>query len=531
MSSAYLEQKAQFQKNYLSTATTGRGGKQEEVRTSPLFSLAVKHIVDPVCDDKNSRPSCKKADTPSTTIPGVSSNQAAPVLPQYGLLGFHIGDSSTIGHNEPIMMNVNAPNSVFICGSQGSGKSYTLSALLENCLLNDKTVGELSQPVAGVVFHYDVDSSESIAEVANLCSRGIEVNVLVSHSNERALREAYGRVGSTKTRKPKIRPLLLRSSDLSIDCMNRLMAFGEKVGPVPLYMEVVQRILRQMAIKGQEVFDYKHFRLLLDGEELTRDQTGPMNLRFSLLESFMHPTDLPILSGVWRPPAPPSKKKNKSQENLFDLKPGTLTIIDLSDTFIDSSTVCILFEICLGLIKSHGPPAGLVVALDEAHKFLSSSSSSAAASSFTERLLTTIREQRHNATRVIIATQEPSIDARLLDLCSVSIVHRFSSPAWFAAMREHLGGASRMIVGRKKGGDADGEEEEQEGLFEKILDLDVGESLVFCPQAFVRVEEVGQGTEVRKLGARAMKMKTRARLGVDGGVSLLASRAKTGLNV
>lgn len=75
------------------------------------------------------------------------------------------------------------------------------------------------------------------------------------------------------------------------------------------------------------------------------------------------------------------------------------------------------------------------------------------------------------------------------------------------------------------------EEEEQEALFEKILDLDVGESLVFCPQAFAKVEEGSQGREVRKLGARAMKMKTRARLGVDGGVSLLASRVETGLNV
>lgn len=52
----------------------------------------------------------------------------------------------------------------------------------------------------------------------------------------------------------------------------------------------------------------------------------------------------------------------------FDLKPGSLTIIDLSDTFVDSSTVCLLFDMCLGLAKEQRPEAGLVIGLDEAHK-------------------------------------------------------------------------------------------------------------------------------------------------------------------
>ena len=47
---------------------------------------------------------------------------------------------------EPIMQNVHTPNSAFICGSQGSGKSYTLSCILENCLLPDRATGRLEQP-------------------------------------------------------------------------------------------------------------------------------------------------------------------------------------------------------------------------------------------------------------------------------------------------------------------------------------------------------------------------------------------------
>lgn len=99
--------------------------------------------------------------------------------------------SSEIQHSEtdtnefpdPIMINVHAPNSCFICGSQGSGESYTVTCLLEKILIPDDRFGRLQQPVAGLVFHYDSDSSGTIAETIYLASRGVTVKVLVSSSN------------------------------------------------------------------------------------------------------------------------------------------------------------------------------------------------------------------------------------------------------------------------------------------------------------------------------------------------------------
>lgn len=69
----------------------------------------------------------------------------------------------------------------------------------------------------------------------------------------------------------------------------------------------------------------------------------------------------------------------------------------------------------------------------------------------------------------------------------------------------------------------DGEEERD--LFGEIVELDVGESLVFCPAAFVKMiaDEDGENRKAGKLGANAMKMKTRKRMGNDGGMSVLAS--------
>ncbi|EME49627.1 hypothetical protein DOTSEDRAFT_164177 [Dothistroma septosporum NZE10] len=489
MSPTYEAEKARYQE-YTSTAATGRQGKQEEVRTSPLFSLAVKHTP---TDIKNE--DLPKRTNQRTIKIEMADEQRSLVLPQYALLGHHVGEDNTIGDNEPILLNVNAPSSAFICGSQGSGKSYTLASMLENVLLPTDILGKVSQPVAGVVFHYAVDSASSIAEATYLCSRGIKVNVVVSPSNAAALTGAYRSID--KAGKLTVKPLLLHSSDLSIERMHKLMAIAEKEGPMPLYMEVVQRILREMAMKN--TFSYYNFKAKLTQEKLTKDQTGPMNLRLGLLESFMAPQDTCALRN--------QTHATRKKKTLFDLSPGSLTIIDLSDTFIDSSTVCTLFDICLGIIKEQRPPSGLALCIDEAHKYMNKS---AAADAFTERLLTTIREQRHNAARVIIATQEPTISERLLDLCSISIVHRFTSPAWFIAIKDHLSGASKLVTSA----------EEQHAMFERIVDLDVGESLVFSPSSFVGREN-GQ---VRKLGAVAMKMMSRKRLGEDGGMSVLASR-------
>nr|POF04476.1 hypothetical protein CFP56_55957 [Quercus suber] len=468
MTSAYEKQKLRYQRMFLGQVG-GRSGREEEIRTTPLFSLDVKHRVDQLF------------------------RHAPNVLPQYGLLGFHIGDDETdsIGDKEPVMLNVNAPNSAFICGSQGSGKSYTLSTILESCLLSNPAAGNLVAPVAGVVFHFDTDSGATVAEAANLCSRGIPVRVLASKSNFKALESKYmsipGASGPAGSEGIKVHKLELRPMDLSVERMHKLMAFSEKSGSVPLYMDVIQRILREQALSGK--FDYYAFRRAVASEGFSRDQMGPMNLRFGLLDSFMID--------------PTSRKRTQP---LFDLEPGTLTIIDLSDPFLDAATVCVLFDICLSLVKENRPRCGLVVALDEAHKYMDES---AAATNFTDRLLRTIREQRHNATRVIIATQEPTISEKLLDLCSISIVHRFTSPAWFHAIKDHLGGASGMTVTAAEQGE----------MFQRIVDLQVGESLVFSPAAYLCCD--GE-TGVKKLGAKAMKMQTRKRDGVDGGKSELA---------
>lgn len=505
--------------SFLNRDATGRSGEEESLRTTPLFSLAVKHAIDKSFEEPRAETfyaseavsdeavgSADGSEDGGSTIvdhpePHCSGRTLpTPILPQYGLLGFHVGKHEQISHHEPIMLNVHAPNSAFICGSQGSGKSYTLNCLLENCLLVRACTSRLRQPLAGLVFHYDIDSSGTVAETASLCSRGIKVTVLVSNSNFEAAQRNY-RAATNNTENLTVEKFLLPPSELSIERMHKLMAFSERSDAVPLYMEVIQRILRQMAISGQgRGFNYGEFLQLLDQAGLSTDQQRPMRLRLDLLHSFMR----------W----PPSKMdlKRKTTKKLLDLQPGSLTIVDLSDPFLDTATVCTLFDICLSVAKEKRPGCGMVVALDEAHKYMDQSP---AATNFTDRLLTTIREQRHIGTRVIISTQEPTISEKLLDLCSISIVHHFKSPAWFQSIRSHLGGASGLVNSDK----------EQATLFEQIVTLPVGESRVFAPGAFVALSADGQP---KRLGTGVLQMRTRSRLGIDAGVSLLAGGSDGG---
>ena len=175
------------------------------------------------------------------------------LLPQYGLLAGALQNSSSPEANQDtgsdqhmrfdprIFLNVNAPWSAFICGSQGAGKSHTLSCMLESCLL-PSPVSELSKPLAAMVFHYDHFTSHNgsqVCEAAYLCSSGIPVRVLVSATNYWAMKEVYQNLpGVPANRMPEVIPLRFKEQQLNVSRMLNLMAVNKNDGPMPLYIEV-----------------------------------------------------------------------------------------------------------------------------------------------------------------------------------------------------------------------------------------------------------------------------------------------------
>ncbi|KAF2489092.1 hypothetical protein BU16DRAFT_472031 [Lophium mytilinum] len=421
----------------------------------------------------------------------------------------------------PLFLNTNTPWSAFICGSQGSGKSHTLGCMLEGCLSNNSKIGKLPHPLAGMVFHY-TKSAGAPCEAAGVHSGNVKTTVLCSPTNLAAMKSLY-RAQPGASAHLTVEPLYLESSHLNIQRMERLMAFSDNEKDPPLYMQTVRKILRGMAARinaGLGEFDYDDFSKLIDDEDFDNKQKGPLRLRLDILESFMAPSPKPKKttgpSGGSKkgqtgsvPPPPPPKATTMATKNIFVGSPGTLTVIDLTDPFLDTDTACRLFEICLSEFLDK-TDCGKVVALDEAHNYMSTSAPGA--DIFTEKLLHTIREQRHNGARTIISTQEPTISSKLLDLCSMTFVHRFTSPAWFATIKAHIGGTSAAAIGS----------EGQNRMFEEIMALKLGESLLFSPTAAIRVEN----DEVETMKGGRVKFKTRPRISHDAGTSVLASNSR-----
>lgn len=300
--------------------------------------------------------------------------------------------------------------------SIGSGKSHTVSVLLEGMLIPEvSAIGTLKKPLAGLVFHYgEGGSSARPCEAAYLAQptkamgniQTPNVTVYVSPTAFSAMRAVYEPLGS----KVVVKPLKFSENELDAQSFRSLMAVSN-TATIPLYMQVVlvssrylfgafpiglcsaQSILREMG----DTFTYSVFREKLKVKEtdFSDQQLNPLKQRLALLESFI---------------------STETSPGRFEDR--GLTIIDLSDPFIDSNLAASLFEIIAKLFVRVELGTGKVLLVDEAHKvrvpfavfprFVSDYLQYLGGGKMhglTNTLLRLIREQRHLGLRVIISTQ------------------------------------------------------------------------------------------------------------------------------
>lgn len=109
-------------------------------------------------------------------------------------------------------------------------------------------------------------------------------------------------------------------------------------------------ILRDMAATASGGgFDFAEFKRRLAATPFTPMQRNPLELRMQLLESFL---DLDDTVG-----------------SCFDFSPGRICIVDLSCPFVDESTACVMFNICMGVyLENADTNTGKLIAVDEAHR-------------------------------------------------------------------------------------------------------------------------------------------------------------------
>ncbi|OQV00295.1 hypothetical protein CLAIMM_05813 [Cladophialophora immunda] len=463
-----------------------------ELEAAPLFSSQVKQCLNAGTDDEH------------------------PKLPAYGLLGLRtraFNGSDTPQQDLPrednlIYANMQHPWSTFICGQQGAGKSHTMSCLLENALISDSSMGPNPKPMSGLVFHYDKFTSASatqVCEAAYLSSQGIKVQVLVSPSNLPGMTNLYRNLPNWPpgAPRPEVLPFLFSERHLNVANLKALMAVDSEDRCPPLYMAIVNKVLKQLSLIDTTAgVKYRAMKQAVGREGLTPSQMSFLEMRYSLIEWFLKETAAPTI---------------RERAGKIKFRPQTILIVDLSCPFITESDACTLFSIFLQVFLGKRDKSPLIIALDEAHKFLTETP---AAKAFSEDLVQIIRQQRHLATRVVIATQEPTISPKLLDLCNVAVVHQFQSPEWYKALQKHV-----AALARSKSGSDGGSRGGHDDVFKIIVRLGQGEALVFCPKAYFDIDDGGESPGFRPLEDGYAKVKIRGRLTADGGRSILASDA------
>ncbi|KAF8558824.1 hypothetical protein OG21DRAFT_1474654 [Imleria badia] len=424
-------------------------------------------------------------------------------MTQYGVLGraLHIfNKSQAYSPTDPrLYINTNAPFSAVVCGVQGSGKSHTVSILLESMFIpNLRPLGFLQKPLSGLVLHFgEGGPSARPSEAAWIALSDMpavhtpRVKVFVSRSSLKTMTAVYAPLGERVT----VEPLLLKKDELDAQAFLSMMAVGSS-DSAPLYIQGVLSILRDLG----EDFSYDEFmkRLQDKKESFNPAQLTGLEQRMALLTSFL------------------DTRRSTGNPRTERFAGGQLTIIDLSDPFIDPASACGLFEIITRLFVRAEVGTGKVLVVDEAHKYLSPHK---AVSGLTKCLLTLAREQRHLAMRLIISTQEPTVvPPVLLDLCTVTILHRFSSPSWWEHLAKHV---SADISA--------------DDAFDRVVRLETGEAIVLAPSGFgvfpdgpqvsviqgARGVALNQIPKLNQFGRRYILMKTRRRVTKDGGASIL----------
>jgi len=456
----------------------------------------LKHVSLDSCDRKDHQ----LRTAPIFTREAYTAAGAALNFPQRGLLGsvLEVYDrTGPVNVNEcqdpRLYLNSNAPFSALVCGVQGSGKSHTVSVMLEDMLIpNYASIGSLSKSLSGLVLHFG--EGGPYAQPCEAAWVGVSqadsvnpprVRVFVSNSSLNTMKAVYAPLGSNVT----VEPLLFSESELDAQAFLSMMAIGSS-DHVPLYMQTVLSILRELG----EKYSYSSFITILETskKKFNPAQLSGIEQRMSLLETFLDK------KGIRKQRAAPAR-----------FAAGQLTIIDLSDPFIDPASACGFFEIIVRLFVRANVTSGKFLVVDEAHKYLSTDK---VTTGLTRELLSLIRQQRHQAMRVIISTQEPTVvPPVLLGLCSVFLLHRFSSPAWWEHLAKHVAA-----------------EIDSKEAFDKVVNLETGQAILLAPSGVgcsrassAQITDRDVNTSIRLFARKCLLVKTRQRVTADGGASVL----------
>lgn len=227
-------------------------------------------------------------------------------------------------------------------------------------------IGNQKKALSGLVLHFG--EAATVAQPCEAAYLGLsklegfrvpKIRVYVTPTSLTKMKKAYKCLGVGA----EVSPLLLTQFELDAKSFLSLMAVGTtSTDRTPLYMKIVlvrlrrfragllpmqpQMILREMGVDG---FSYNNFKSHLAKKKFNPEQLSGLDQRMQLLESFLE-----------------KGAKRTCVETRFEQ--GQITIVDLTDPFIDAGQANALFEIVTRLFENAAVDTGKVLVVDEAHK-------------------------------------------------------------------------------------------------------------------------------------------------------------------
>lgn len=339
------------------------------------------------------------------------------ITPQFGIIGRVSGKS--------LGLDLNGTNAISLFGVQGSGKSYTLGAILEMAVKPIKNINKLPQPLGAVVFHYSKTEDyrpEYVSMINGNDSSEIDELKAIYNVDPTALEDVLmlvpqGKLAQRKAEFPhlSIHPITFDTSELDIEDWKFLMGV---VGNDAMYVKKMNQIIRRT--RGNLSLNVLYEGIA--GANLSDAQMDLAKTRLEFASEYI---------------------KDGSFLNIH-IRPGRLIIVDLRDELIEKSEALGLFMVMLKIFSNtryEGKPFNKMIVFDEAHKYMETA--------FIDDVVSVVREMRHKGTTVLIASQDPkSVPLPLIELSSMIILHQFSSPEWLKHIQKGVIALQDLSAGR-----------------------------------------------------------------------------------
>ena len=341
---------------------------------------------------------------------------------QYGILGKAVSNKRTIG------IALDGCDTISLFGVQGAGKSYTIGSIAEMVVKQFSHVNKLPYPMAGVIFHYS-DSPDYAPEFTSmvypndaagqLAKLKAEYGADADSVKDVLLLAPEAQVETRKAEYPDIEVAQIGfdSAELSVkDWMFLLGATGNDAA----YVKELKKIMKAC----RNDMSFANIKSGVDNSSfLSNSQKNLAYQKLSFAEEY-------ITDGC------------KLQQYLH---PGRLIIVDLRDEFIDKDEALGLFVVMMNIFSGKSEHNGVgfnkFIVFDEAHKYMDNRE-------LVGSITTAIREMRHKGVSIMIASQDPmSLPTEIIELSSIVIMHRFSSPGWVKHVQKAITALQNLTPG------------------------------------------------------------------------------------